>query len=479
MRDLLKAILKTGSGSVAAVIFGVITVKLIAWRLGPAALGSFSLTRQWIVAGSALFVTGGQTALVQGMANRRGRDREAFTSTAFALLGFGCLLVAALVGLSIAVFGRSLCPGLDPATGLLVAASIAISGPMTIVFGTLNATRRIGWLALAQAINAASLALMVWMLLGSFRSDQPVWFAAVLAASQIPGILLGGVVLAKSREVKLCWQFSLEAGAHFARIALATAAAAGLQAWTVLFIRSSITARLGLGASGIFDAAWSLSMVYVMLILGSFSTYYLPALAGAGSETRRLINDVLRTTLLLVVPLVALVMTLRSLVLVVLYSSQFFSAGTMMRWMFLGDFFKVVGFVLAMPMVARPDLRAFLLGEIGWNALMLGGSQLVLAVRKDTEGIGVVFAITYLAYLIYALRYCRKTLDWHWPRDLQPGLLVGCGILAAVSVITWSGQEVRLPALAITVVGAIVQARVLLRKNSVIATQAIAAEAEA
>lgn len=457
---MLKAILKTGSGSLATVLFGMATVKLIAWRLGPEALGSFSLTRQLIVAGSALFLTGGQTALVQGISSRQGRDRETFAATSFVLLCGGSLVVAAVV----AIAGRWLGGGLFPTSRTelvraipIAAIAISISGPLAFVFGALNAARRIGRLAIAQALNAATLAALVWGLLPLMRPDRPLWFASVLAVSQVPGLVLGAIFLRQERFIELRVKVCPAAMSHFGRVALATVAAAGAQAWTVLALRSLIANRFGFGMAGLFDAGWSISMVYVMLILSSFSTYYLPTLAGAGEHAIRLMNQVLRTTLMIVVPLIALVMALRPLLLVVLYSQEFLGVSPMMRWMLMGDFLKVISFVLAMPMLARADIRAFLIGEAGWNLSMFGGTRIALGYACGVEASGGVFALSYGLYFLYVVAYCRRQLGWRWPRELMAATIAAVAILVVVSGMTWSVTEVNWVAVVAALAGGGVQ----------------------
>lgn len=482
MRNLLKAILKTGSGSLASVLFGMAAVKLIAYRLGPEALGSFSLARQLIVAGSSLFLTGGQTALVQGIASRTGKDRDLFAATSFVLLTGGSLLVAVLACIGGVIVGRHY-----PASALglgraipISAVAIALSGPMAFVFGALNASRRIGRLAIAQALNAATLAALVWFLLPLLHSGSSSRFALLLAIAQMPGFVAGIFFLGSERTFRFGFGFSMSAARKFGGFALATVVAAGLQAWTILAIRGSVANHLGLGAAGLFDAGWSISMVYVMLILGSFSTYYLPTLAAAEANGLRLIDDVLRTTLLLVVPLIAFVMALRPVFLLVLYSPEFLATSSMMRWMLLGDFFKVLSFVLAMPMLARADLRFFLAGEIGWSALMLTGSQIALKNGRGIECLGAVFAASYTAYFAYSVIYCRLKLQWRWPRELALAGVSALVVLGIVSALTWTNRNLSWSALAAAVVGGCVQAIfVLYRRRGVRKSHPLPIEAEA
>ena len=207
-------------------------------------------------------------------------------------------------------------------------------------------------------------------------------------------------------------------------------------------------------------------MVYVMLILSSFSTYYLPTLAAPGTKGNEVIENVLRTTLLLVVPLIAVVMALRPLALVVLYSEKFLAASSLMHWMLIGDFFKVLSFVVAMPMLARADLKPFLVGEIGWNVFMFVASQLGLRTRWGIETIGVSFAISYAVYLVYALAYCARRLHWYWPSELRPELISGMTVLAVVCVLTWSVHEITWTPTVLAITCAVAHVAFVLRRRA-------------
>jgi PST family polysaccharide transporter len=468
LRNLLKAILKTGTGSLVSVLFGIVAIKLIAARLGVEALGSFSLVKQTIVAGSAMFITGGQTALVQGMSTRTGGARRRFLSTALVLLCGGSVIAGTAMIVSSRWFAPKVLPGIrgpiEEAVGL-AGTAVLVAGPVSFVFGALNGLRRIGRLAVAQSANAVALAGLVWLAMPLFRVDRPQTFALVLACSQLPGLLLGGVFLVRERLDFRAREFDTGSAGQFAKLAFATFAAATLQGWTVLALRGSVSARLGLRSAGLFDVGWTISMVYVMLVLGAFSTYYLPTLASEQGDRRKLINEVLRTSLLLVVPLISALMALGPLVITILYSPEFVPATHMMRWMLLGDFCKVLSFVVAMPMIAFADTRAFIAGELGWNLAMLGGTQAVLRSGIGMEWLGAVFAASYVGYLAYAWWYCDRKLGWKFPARFAAPLLFSIVVLVAMTVVTWSAAAVSGSGLAVATCGSCVLALMLLRPS--------------
>jgi len=77
MRELVKAVLKTGSGSGISLLLGVITMKVMAVVLGPSGVGLYSLLRQNMFSTISLGTLGGTVALIQGLASLKGQTRDA------------------------------------------------------------------------------------------------------------------------------------------------------------------------------------------------------------------------------------------------------------------------------------------------------------------------------------------------------------------------------------------------------------------
>ena len=129
---------------------------------------------------------------------------------------------------------------------------------------------------------------------------------------------------------------------HFFSIALTTLVTGFVGTGSVLAVRAMFVHYGGLPAAGIFDAAWMLSMTYVMLALGSFGTYYLPTLSGVKDPAARvaLIQRFLRATIMLGIPLIVGVIVFKPLLIHLLYSEEFRPALTIIRWMLIGDYLK-------------------------------------------------------------------------------------------------------------------------------------------
>jgi PST family polysaccharide transporter len=231
-----------------------------------------------------------------------------------------------------------------------------------------------------------------------------------------------------------------------------------------MFLRAGAARTGGVTLAGLFDAGWTISMVYVMLLLSSFSTYFLPTLAAA-EDRNRVITDVLRVTLLIAVPMVSGMIALRPFVLVLLYSPQFLPVTRMMNWMLIGDALKVISFVLAMPMLALADTKAYLTGEVLWNSLMIIGATLAYSADGSLERIGLVFAVSYCVYLMYSLRYCRVRLGWKLPGTLAIPVIIAAVTVLLVSYSAWDCGEIHLTPVSIALAGSSAVALLIVRRR--------------
>ena len=200
-----------------------------------------------------------------------------------------------------------------------------------------------------------------------------------------------------------------------------------------------IVSQQGLEAAGIFDVAWTLSMMYISLVLTSFGTYYLPTLSQCKAEDQQieLIRRFLRLTTLLIVPLISGVIVLKPLVIHLLYSEEFLSSIHIMRWMLVGDYLKATSWVFGVAITAAADKRTLFWTEILWQGGFLAFSALSMFRWGSLEGIGISFIVMYSLYLVFTSAYVWRKhrfipdqgLVWRW--------LLGFAIIVGLSLFTW------------------------------------------
>jgi O-antigen/teichoic acid export membrane protein len=446
VRKIVAAAFKTGSGSAGALAFGAIAVKTMALLLGPAGVGLFSLLRQTQQTLTLLGSFGGQTALVQGIASRDEQERAAFigTSTLF-FIGGSVFVVLVLLGLAPwmapLLFGDSSANAVQMVRWLALP---TVAGIATAFFtGVLNGHKAISAVAWIQVVAGFAVAAAAYPMARMVRLERSVPLVMLLGISLSASALYGLIVSAKHGWLRLpssrsdLWH--APSARAFQSIGGTTVLTSVIATFAVLIIRAMVLKRQSLDAVGIFDVAWTLSMMYVMLILNSFNTYYLPTLsASRDDERRQLVEQTLRVCTLCMVPLVGLMIVCKPLLVFVLYSKQFGASLVMMRWMLIGDYLKITSWVLAIPMLAFADMKTFFWSELISNSFLIAASYFALQSALGLEGIGISFVLLYAFYLGYTLWYARSKLGFSWSIPAFLFWLGGFLLLCLVSYFCWN-----------------------------------------
>lgn len=452
MKELLKALLKTGGGTIGTVLFGVLTTKIIAVFTGPSGMGLFSLLRQTQQALTGLATMQGNTALVQGLSRREESVKNTYAGTVavlFILLGAAVCL--ALWFLSPLLAGMILNRRDAQASWLIrgLIPSILSASVVMYLGSLLNSYRAIGRLAFVQLLSAAGGAaaaypLVVWI-------GEPWGLLFVLWTMSGTGLISaiiftwrGGWLAPVFRNLFKLW--NSDSARYFIKFAGITTITGLLGTGTVLFVRTLFVRHGGLAEAGIFDAAWTLSAVYLMILLGSLGTYYTPVLAATVDAKTRvvLMIQVFRMVVLLVTPLITLVILGKSLVVSILYSKEFFPSLDIIEWMLIGDYFKAVGWVLATPMLAFADLRTFFWTELLWNAGMIAGTWAALFVFNEIWMVGAVYLCLYICYAPFCYWYTATRYGLRLTAVEIRTWVFGVILIISASLWTWGETRVDL-----------------------------------
>jgi PST family polysaccharide transporter len=322
---------------------------------------------------------------------------------------------------------------------------IALSAIQSYLSGVLNGYRAIGRIALVQVANFGTMALLAFPFAQLMKAGHPLSLIGLLTVSLSTSTALAFFFVFRSGWMPLfladihC-RFSRPAAKHFLRLACTMLLTGFVGAWIPLALRSLTARRFSLSGTGIFDVAWTISMAYVTLILTSFSTYYLPTLSQTTDAVARLdlVRRVLRISMILMVPLVVSIIIFKPLIIRLLYSSEFLPSSKIMRWMLIGDYFKVASWVFSFTMIAYADMKTYLWTEILWGGMMLGGAIGVITKMGSMQGIGVLFLVLYVFYLIYTFYYVFSRRYMTMDLRIIVQWLVGLALVISASAHCWN-----------------------------------------
>jgi len=452
MLEILRAFLKTSSGTLANLLLNSVAIKILAAMLGPAAIGLLSILRQIYNTTLLVATMSGQVALIQGGASRQGKDRSDYLRTLLWLFVAG----GSLAALGLVLLAPSLAQWLlhrNDETAHWLVRLLALPVLLTVLtgftLGVLNIHRLLGRIAVIQIAAAASTALLAYPAALLVQQGHETALVASILITPLVTFAFSIIILAQQKLLQPLL-YNIHAGfrwAHarsFYTFAGVTVVAALYQNAIMLVIRSVVVRQAGLSTAGIFDAAWTLSMTYVTLITAAFSTYFMPTLSAAASHDfrRELIERMFRFVTVLAGPIILAVIVFKPLVIQILFSAEFLPALLLMRWMLVGDFFKLSSWVLAYPMLATADLKMVLWSELITNSFFLAAGFVSLYYFQSIEGLAVAFLVMYSGHFVFTLLYARRRHGVHLPAATMRAWLLGLGLVVTFSLFTWSADQI-------------------------------------
>jgi O-antigen/teichoic acid export membrane protein len=453
MREVLRAIFKTGSGSGLSLLFSAIASKILAVILGPSGIGLYSMLVQIQQTGIIASTASGGPALIQGIASKKNDARDQYVATVFWLYIGGTLLTATiLIALAPWIADWTLSTGDASIVGLIrwLAVPLAFGVLQNFLFSTLNGFRAIGRLAIAQVTSSATIALFSYPLALSIEEGQLFWFVILMSVGLISSSILsiafafrkGWLEPITSRGFRP--SIDRDSARHFFSIAVTMFATGLLASLVMVAVRSTIIQHFSLSEAGIFNVAWTICMTYSMVILGSFGTYYLPTLSKTNDPRvkNKLMVDMFRVSTVLLVPIIILVIILKPAFIEILYARDFNASLAIIRWMLIADYFKAASWILGYPMVAYADMRKYAVMESLWQVGFLTASIISLTQFDSIEGVGFGFMALYVILFFYTLHYARTYHAFAFPNRVVTTWLLGLGLIILASAMTWSSGDI-------------------------------------
>jgi PST family polysaccharide transporter len=433
-RQIFKSTALIGGAQVINMGIGIVRTKALALLLGPAGMGLAGLymTAAGLVgsvAGLGINASGvRQIAEAAGTNDETRIARTIITLRRVALISglLGMMLVLALAPLlSRTTFGDD-----KHVFGIALMS-------LTLLFGGISA----GQNALLQGLRrlrdlAAS--QIVGVLFGTLVSIVLVWWlreqgiVPYLVAISAFGILLSWWFARRVpvQRVTVTWRETLAESRGLVGLGLAFTTAALIASGTAYLTRVLVQRQLGMEAVGIYTATWTLSTYYVGFVLGAMGTDFMPRLTAAAHDhttMNRLVNEQTEMGVLIAVPGVLATLTLAPWVMKVFYSGAFVQGAEVVRWQILGVFLRMVSWPLGYVLIAKGKSLLFTLTELAFGVVNVG---LILLCMKlwNLEGVGVSFALSYLAYTAMMAVVAWRLTGFRWSatalKILAPAVLI-------------------------------------------------------
>lgn len=446
---LAAAMARTGAGSLVSGLLSIAATKIVASVLGPAGVALLATLQQTRQTALVAATANGQAALVQGISARGGIERREYVRTA--ALTFGAASAAVLALMCLAPAWAASLTGLGAGRATLigwVAIQVALLSAYVFLSGLVNALGGLGRLAALQSIAPAVTAAGMFPVVLAMAGGREVLLPMLLAGAAGASVLCAGVVLRGYRHELSSWfrgtgrWWSGASARAFFRVSASMLLGGLAGSAAVLFVRTRIIEAQGFSTAGQFDAAWGISMNQVMLLLTSMQAYYLPSVARARTAAERSaqISTVLNLAALIAAPLLVIATAMKPLLLGLFYSREFGEASAYLRWMLIGDYLKVAGWILSVPLLANADMGMYLAAELTGYLVFAGATLVLVRWRPAAESAAIGFLAMNAAHAIFCAVRAGSRYRYRPERRTVSLWLAG---LAAVCAAGWSHWEIR------------------------------------
>lgn len=442
--DMLKAFVATGLGSVLNMALGAATTKMVALFGGPSGLAVYAQLRQAAQLSVLLATLNGQNSIVRRANSGSGGPSRDFLHTVAVLFAVGIAAASLAVILMAPLIARALFS--STSEGLVVAIrftslAVAIGGCASFVLGVITSMSRVVVLAAITAGGSIATVLVAFPLLSSNLGFERYVFLPVAGFAAI-SVLGGWWVLVSHREVLLAvtrGRFSRSLAYEHISYSGAVMITGLAGSGAVVVLRSLYIHRGGLPLGGIFDSAWTVSMLYVTPLLSSFGTHYFPELSRNRFDpeyVRHRVSAVFLFSSVAGTLLVSFMVMLNPFIIHVLYSGSFSASRNILRWMLIGDYLKITSFVFGILLHVFAERRQLVISDLLFQGVLIGGTW--LGIEHMSGAVGVAFAVVNVFYVAYIWRHAVRRYGVVIPSRSARIWLMGLFIILGLSAWRWS-----------------------------------------
>jgi antigen flippase len=438
--QILKSSAVIGGSSALRIAIGVVRTKALAVLLGPSSFGLMGLYDSTIEFVRSVASLGISNSGVRQIAEAAGSgDAERVARTVVVLRRIS-IAVGTLGALPLLLFPRKISVltfGVDHYAFPVALLSAAVffrcvsSGLGALIQGM----RRIADLAKVNILGSLYGALisipMVYFLRESGIVPSLVGVAAMIL---ITSWWYAGKVRV-SRPAMTAAQVGLETS-RLLKLGLVFMSSSLMMMGSAYLIRIIVLRSIGFEALGYYQAAWSLSGLYVSFILEAMGTDFYPRLTGVVTDheaCNRVVNEQARISLLLAGPGVLATLTFAPVVIALFYSPAFAQAVDVLRWICVGMALRVITWPMGYIIVAQGAQNVFFLTDLAWTVVYLGLVWTGVG-AFGLNGVGMAFFGSYVFHGLLIYPIVRRRSGFRWT---SPNLRTGSFFLALIAAVFW------------------------------------------
>jgi PST family polysaccharide transporter len=413
------------------ILFGIVRVKAIAIFLGTAGFGYYSIFAGFAEMFSTFTTLGVDQSGVREIArvhNSEDKKQIALTRNAIKFSIYFFMTISCFVAV---IFSRKLSGFLFGTESYSLEVIIVSCGAVFTCIArgqmaVLNGLRQIKYLAYCQIIGALAGSIGAILFIYLLGEKGIPWAISLVSVSLFFSTLYyekkNIFVKVELVSLRLYYVEITRLLGLGLSLSLSGVMAAVVANFSIIFLRK----ELGLEVVGLYQSSWTISNLYIGIILGAMGVDFMPRLMGVINDkiiAAKKVNEQIQIGVLVGSIGVLITFLFAPIILQLLYSAEFAGAGTIMRWHSLGIALRVVAWPLAFVITAKGRGLIYAAVQIAFSFLEY--TMLVLFVKLyGVHGLGVNYLIAYSIYLSLVFLVCRYLVDFSFDRFTKKLIII-------------------------------------------------------
>ncbi|MCK6905101.1 O-antigen translocase [Enterobacter roggenkampii] len=178
---------------------------------------------------------------------------------------------------------------------------------------------------------------------------------------------------------------------------------------SLLIMRNILVQHVGWVGTGIWQAVWKISEVYLGVITIALSTYYLPKLSQL-KDIKSIMSEI-TSTAKVIVPLIILFAVIvyisRDILIEILFTKDFREARELFAVQLCGDVVKVIAWLYAFPMLSRCATKWYLFTELFFGAAFITLSYILIPLFS-LHGANYAYLLSYILYGLIVITNVKR-----------------------------------------------------------------------
>lgn len=340
-----------GGSQVLNIIIGIVRTKIIALLLGPGGVGIAGIYQTIVDLVRNATGFGINFSGVKSVAeNNNDIHRVSKTILVLRRWEFGTGLIGTIIIVVLcSVFSQySFGNSTYTVSIALVSVTLLINAVSAGQLAILQGLRRIGEMAKASffgSVLGAVISLPLFWLMG-LSGIVPAMILTALGSLAISWLYARKII---TEKIDLSLSQTFYDGLGMAKLGFFIVVNGFAATASMYIIRALIRSHLDIDSVGYFQSVWTISTLYINILLNAMLADYFPRLSMIQNDkdaSNKLINEQLEITLLVGAPMFMLMIAFAPLALSVLYSSSFHSAIPVLKWQMMASFFTLISWPL-------------------------------------------------------------------------------------------------------------------------------------